>query len=326
MTWYLFSGIFLGWSLGSNDAANVFGTAVSSRMVRWRTAALTLAVFVLLGALWEGGAGLDTYASLGGAQDLQQAFMASLAAALTVTVMTIARLPVSTSQAVVGGILGISYAKIRAGTLGTDAIDVAALTKVVTCWIGTPIGAAIIAAMLFPLLTLLFRKWNLHFLKYDACMRTLLILAGIYGAYALGANNVANVTGVFYGAGAFGDAGSASARMLALLVGGVSIGVGALTYSKQVMLTVGGGIMRLDAFSAFIVVLSQAVTVHVYAHVGVPVSTSQAVVGAVLGIGLIRGLRMIRVRAVAMIFLGWLLTPVVAAGMAYGGWSLFFMT
>lgn len=204
-----------------------------------------------------------------------------------------------------------------------SALDLAALTKVVSCWIGTPIGAAVVAMLLFPLLTQVFRKINLHFLQYDAVMRVLLIAAGMYGAYALGANNVANVTGVFYGAGAFGEAGSSSAVMLALLVGGISIGVGALTYSKQVMFTVGTGIIPLDAFSAFIVVLSEAVTVHVYALVGVPVSTSQAVVGAVLGIGVIRGLRTVRFRAVGMIFLGWLLTPLIAGLMSYSAWRFF---
>ena len=47
---FLTSGLFLGWSLGANDAANVFGTAVGSRMVRFTTAALICGVFVVLGA------------------------------------------------------------------------------------------------------------------------------------------------------------------------------------------------------------------------------------------------------------------------------------
>jgi hypothetical protein len=48
---FLSSGLFLGWSLGANDAANVFGTAVGSRMVRFPTAVVISAVFVLLGAV-----------------------------------------------------------------------------------------------------------------------------------------------------------------------------------------------------------------------------------------------------------------------------------
>ncbi len=315
--WKIIAGVFLGWGLGANDAANIFGTAVSSQMLRWRTAALLLSVFVLAGAVLQGAGGLETYSSLAQSVDLDAAFFAALAAALTVAGMSTLSLPVSTSQAVVGGILGISFARIAQGRAAADQIDLQSLGKVVACWVGTPIGAALLAAILYALLARLFRRLHLHFLDYDSCMRWLLILAGVYGAYALGANNVANVTGVFYGAGLFGAPQSDTATRLALLVGGASIAFGALTYSKRVMLTVGASITRLDAFSAFIVVLAEAVTVHIYAEVGVPVSTSQAVVGAVLGIGLLKGMRAVRFSAVALILGGWLLTPAVALGLAY---------
>ena len=46
---FLTSGLFLGWALGANDAANVFGTAVGSRMVRFSTAAVICSIFVILG-------------------------------------------------------------------------------------------------------------------------------------------------------------------------------------------------------------------------------------------------------------------------------------
>ena len=52
---FLTSGLFLGWSLGANDAANVFGTAVGSRMIRFTTAAVICSVFVVLGAVLGGG-------------------------------------------------------------------------------------------------------------------------------------------------------------------------------------------------------------------------------------------------------------------------------
>ena len=54
---FLTSGLFLGWSLGANDAANVFGTAVGTGMVRFVTAALVCSVFVVLGAVVSGAGG-----------------------------------------------------------------------------------------------------------------------------------------------------------------------------------------------------------------------------------------------------------------------------
>ena len=48
---FLFGGLFLGWSLGANDAANVFGTAVGTRMVSFTSAAIVCSIFVILGAI-----------------------------------------------------------------------------------------------------------------------------------------------------------------------------------------------------------------------------------------------------------------------------------
>ena len=303
----LLASVFLGWGLGANDAANVFGTAVSSQMVRWRTAAVLIALFVLLGAVLDGGEGIETYGQLSN-QTLASAFAVCLGAALAVAGLTLLRLPVSTSQAVVGGILG-------AGVFQQDyAFE--GLDTVVLCWLGTPVGAGLIAAVSYPLLARLVRWLHPDFLVYDRAMRTLLVVAGIYGAYALGANNVANVTGVFFKAGAFQNA-AVDERLLALLFGGASIGLGALTFSRNVMYTVGRRIIPLNAFSAFVVVLSQAITVHIYALIGVPVSTSQAVVGAVVGIGLLKGVRTVGRRVLIGVLAGWIVTPVFGGGFTY---------
>ena len=103
---YLISALYLGWSLGANDAANIFGTAVSSKMVRFMTAANLSSIFVILGAILEGRAGIETIGGLSN-MDLATAGISSLAAAIAVTIMTILKLPVSTSQAVVGSIIGV---------------------------------------------------------------------------------------------------------------------------------------------------------------------------------------------------------------------------
>lgn len=81
-------------------------------------------------------------------------------------------------------------------------------------------------------------------------------------------------------------------------------------------MTVGKGIVKLDSFSAFICVLAHAVTVHVFAIIGVPVSTSQAIVGAVIGVSLIKGFQVINFKTLRKVCLGWLATPFVAAVVA----------
>ena len=290
------SGILLGWGLGANDSANVFGTAVSSRMVKYRTAALLTAIFVILGALLQGDEGMETVSSLSH-QNINSAFITSLSAAITVIIMTILKLPISTSQAVVGAIIG-------AGILRGVPIDTHSLTKILLCWILTPIGGLFFTVVFYYLFAAIFRFFRVGMIQSDTLLRAGLIIAGSYGAYALGANNVANVTGVYVG--------SLLTVQQAVIIGAVSIALGVLTYSKNVMLTVGKSIVKLDAFSAFITVFAQAVTVHIFAIVGVPVSTSQAIVGAVLGIGVIKNIEAINVKMVIKVFSGWLFTPTVA--------------
>jgi len=106
---FLTSGLFLGWSLGANDAANIFGTAIGTRMVRFRLAAIIAGIFVIIGAVAQGAGANETLGDLGSVSTLGAAFTVALAAALTVFWMTRLSLPVSTSQAIVGSIIGWNF-------------------------------------------------------------------------------------------------------------------------------------------------------------------------------------------------------------------------
>ena len=296
----LLGGIFLGWSLGANDAANAFGSAVSSRMVKFMTAAILASIFVVLGAILEGRAGIETLQGLT-ELTLKMAVVSSVAAALTVSIMTVLRLPVSTSQAAVGAILGIGFLNKQ--------LNIAGLSKVVACWFGTPVGGMLIAILIYKLLAALYNRSRIDLFQSDILLRLALIVAGSYAAYTLGANNVANVTAVFVGAGKL-------TVLDASVLGGLSIALGIMTFSRGVMETVGKKLVRLDPFSALVVVLAEGLTVHFYTFVGVPVSTSQAVIGAVLGVGLVKGISTVRRRTLTNILTGWFLTPAIACFIA----------
>jgi PiT family inorganic phosphate transporter len=106
---FLSSGLFLGWSLGANDASNVFGTAVATRMVRFSTAAFICSVFVIIGAVIGGAGAAGGLGELGSVNALAGSFTAAFSAALTVLWMTRLGLPVSTTQAIVGAIIGWNF-------------------------------------------------------------------------------------------------------------------------------------------------------------------------------------------------------------------------
>ena len=333
---FLSSGLFLGWSLGANDAANVFGTAVGSRMVQFTTAALICSVFVILGATISGAGAAHTLGELGGVNAIAGSFMAAFSAALTVMWMTKLGLPVSTSQAIVGAIIGWNL-------FSGSATDLGALSKIVGTWVAAPVLGAIFAALLYPLTKKVLAVAKLHILRLDAYTRWALILAGAFGAYALGANNIANVMGVFVHSSPFtdfsvGDLFKVSSVQQLFLLGAVAIAVGVYTYSKNVMLTVGGGIAPLTPVASWVVVMAQSVVLFLFASADlehflashglptiplVPVSSSQAVVGAVIGIGLLQGAGNIKWGVLGNISLGWLATPLISALICFV--ALFFL-
>ncbi|UCG14476.1 MAG: anion permease [Deltaproteobacteria bacterium] len=299
--WKILSGVVLGWSLGANDSANIFGTGVTTGTVKYRTAILLTAAFVLLGALTEGPKCIKTLGEISRLQPLD-AFSCALATAITMGLLTFLALPASTSQAIVGAIVGV-------GILSGSA-DFSKLYKIVLCWILTPVGGIILAFILHKLLGSLLDK-TITGIKHRNLIYTIgILVAGSYAAYSLGGNNVANVTGVYVGAGIL-SAGMAS------LIGGVSIATGVLTYSKKVMMTVGKGIAPLDPFSGLIAVVAEALTLHIFTQIGVPVSSSQAIVGAVVGVGIVGDVRTVNHRMLARIAVGWLLTPISAGTLTY---------
>jgi PiT family inorganic phosphate transporter len=321
----LTGGLFLGWSLGANDAANVFGTAVGTRMVSFTKAAVICSVFVILGAVISGAGASDTLGKLGTINTLSASFVAAVSAALTVYMMTRLELPVSTSQAIVGAIIGWN---IHSGS----ATDLSIVIKIVGTWVACPILAGLVAMLLFKITVPSIKLARLHLLRLDAITRLALIVAGAFGAYSLGANNIANVMGVFVStnpmmpinvAGLF----SMTGVQQLFLLGGLAIALGVFTYSKKVMLTVGAGLMPLSPVAAWIVVMSHSIVLFLFASQGleavlagsglptiplVPVSSTQAVVGAMLGLGILKGGGGINLGVLAKIASGWVTTPIIA--------------
>ncbi|WP_201326955.1 inorganic phosphate transporter [Thermotomaculum hydrothermale] len=187
---FLSSGLFLGWSLGANDTGNIWGTAVYSRMVRFKTAAILASIFVILGAVISGAGASQTLGKLGAVNAIAGSFTVAFGAALAVYLMVRNKLPVSTSQTIVGAIVGWNL-------FSGMPTDYNSLTKIVSTWIICPILAGIFAAILYYIFRFVLKRFAIHLLTLDFFTRLGLILIGIFGSYSLGANNIANVVGVF---------------------------------------------------------------------------------------------------------------------------------
>ena len=318
---FLSSGLFLGWSLGANDAANVFGTAVGTKMVRFRTAAVISSFFLILGAVYSGGGTTETLTRLGNVNALPGAFMVALSAAVSVYWMIKGGLPVSTSQAIVGAIIGWNFYSGRPTDLSI---------------------VSILATLIYFLVRSLIKYSKIHLIRQDLYTRIGLIVAGAFGAYALGANNIANVMGVFVDSAPFQNLkiGSLdfSPEQILFFIGGIAVSSGIFSYSHKIIKTIGNGLMRMSPIVAWIVVVSQSLVLYMFASEKlenfllsnglpalplVPVSSSQAVIGAIIGIGLAKGGRSISWSILGHIALGWIFTPIMAALLCFI--SLFFL-
>ena len=333
---FLSSGLFLGWSLGANDAANIFGTAVGSKMVRFSTIATVACVFVIIGSVVGGSGTSQTLENLGAVNALPGAFMVALSAAVAVYMMLRVGLTVSTSQAIVGAIIGWN---IYAG----KHTDLSVLAQIIGTWTTCPLISGAVAIVLYLFLKKLQKCSSMHLLMRDQITRIGLVITAAVGAYALGANNIANVVGVFikscsFKPLSFGDVATLNSEQVLFLLGSVAVSVGILTYSHKVIKTVGNNLMRMSPTVALIIVLSQATVLLLFSSVSlhdwleasplptiplVPVSSTQAVIGAILGIGLIKGGRGVNWNIIGKIIVGWISAPLMAMLICFI--SLFFL-
>jgi len=332
---FLTSGLFLGWSLGANDAANIFGSAVGSKMVRFSTAVIIASIFVIAGSVLQGSGAAHTLGKLGSVNAIGGAFTVALCAGFTVLWMTKLKLPVSTSQAIIGAIIGWNF-------YSGNPTDLNVLGKIVSTWVAGPILGGIFAVLLYLALKSFLSKTKIHLVKLDAYLKYALLIIGGFGAYSLGANNVANVVGVFVPSVPdiqidFGFFNLDGIQLL-FFAGGISIAVGIATYSKKVMMTVGSDLMSLSAESALVIVLSHSLVLFIFSSTSlsnalqsiglpaiplVPVSSSQAIVGAIMGIGFLKGGAGIEYKVLGRISIGWVSTPIIAGLISFV--SLFFM-
>lgn len=151
----------------------------------------------------------------------------------------------------------------------------------------------------------------------EKIFRKLQVGTSCYVAFAHGANDVANAIGpvasIIPLAQGLPIGSQVEVPIWLLTLGGLGIGVGCMTWGRRVMKTVGSRITSLTNTRGFSVDFGAATTVLVASKLGLPISTSHTVVGAVIGVGLARGLEAIDLKIIRKIIVSWLLTLPIAA-------------
>lgn len=327
---FLLGGLVLGWSLGANNTADIFGTAVGTRMVKLRTALIVASIFVVLGAVLQGSNTTKSIGELGRINAIGGAFTVCLATGLTVIWMTRAGFLVSITQALVGGIVGWTI-------FSGDFINTSSLGQIFEAWVISPLIAFILALLLYKLTHSKIIRVKLNLFTIDYYFRLAFITLGALGAFSFGANNIANIVGVYIFSNPFKNlyisGFNISAYQLLIFIGSLSISAGILTGSEKVMKTVGERILKLSPLAGLVVVLTQSIVllifssdiikkVLVFLHLPplplVPISSSQVVIGAMIGIGIARGGgRLVNFGVLKHIVLAWVITPIAAGILSF---------
>lgn len=314
----LFGGIFLGWSLGRNNLSNLFGTAIGTRMIRFRTAAILAIVCIFAGALISGQATTASVVRLADLQTPADALAVSVAAGIVLWLSSRFGLPASIAQTSVGALVGWNLFH------GIEP-DMVVLQKMVGAWLVGPFLAAAVAWAGIRLTRLSVRRYAISIFKRDETVRIGLVVAGMLASYALGANNIGTITGPYL------SVLPAPAVGIIILVC-IAVGVGCWHADRRVIETVSRSLFPLSPTESLVVMMASAVTMFLFSAQMirdvlirleaplfplVPLPMSSVMIGAIVGIALAKGGYGLKGRVLAQIMVSWVVVPVLAAAM---GW------
>ena len=202
------------------------------------------------------------------------------------------------------------------------------------------VGMSFLAAVTFGLV-LAFIGWMLinrvkvdpdadrdfHFASVEKVLTPMMIFTACAMAFAHGSNDVANGIGPLAAVVSIVQSGGevaqkASLPLWILVLGGVGIVTGLATMGYRVMKTIGSGITQLTPSRGYCATLAAAATVVLASRTGLPVSTTHIAVGAVIGVGLARGVGAIDLRVIGNIVVSWVITLPIGAALS----AIFFFT
>jgi PiT family inorganic phosphate transporter len=382
-------GLFMTWGVGANDLANIMSTTMGSKAITPRQAIIIAVLFEFAGAFFGSAhvtstirTGIINIDLVNPEIYLIYGMLAILmAGSVWMTLASFIGMPVSITNAIVGGLVGFG-----AIVLGVDTIHWEMVRHIAISWVCSPLISGLVSYLLFvviqkrilsrsqpqqaikkflpvfllgvgAVLSVMvvlkgFEHFGIHFsfmmgfglvaltsllilsLGYSLLWRIPLathhdlhgqlvyvervfgILMGLTACamvFAHGSNDVAIAVGpiaAVLGVVHSGEALSAATPIptWAVALGAIGVVTGFLTYGRKVIETVGSGITALTPSRAFSATLAAATTVIVSTSTGIPVSATQTLVGAVLGVGLARGIGALNLTVIRNIFTSWVIT------------------
>jgi PiT family inorganic phosphate transporter len=296
---------------GFHDAANSIATVVSTRVLSPQKAVLWAAFFNFVAAFVMGTAVAKTMGK--GMIDLSvvtnEVILAGLIGAIAWNLFTwYYGLPVSSSHALIGGYAGAAVAKA-----GVGAILLAGWTKTLIFIVLAPLMGLFVGFLLMVLVSWTFRRW--HPFKLDQLFRRLqLVSAGLY-SLGHGGNDAQKTMGIITGLLVSGGyLKTFDVPLWVILISHAAIALGTMFGGWRIVKTMGTKITKLQPMGGFCAETSGAITLFVATHLGIPVSTTHTITGAIIGVGATRRISAVKWGVAGRIVWAWILTiPLSAA-------------
>jgi len=303
-------------TLGGNDAAEPADCAVGAGVVSIKKAIILFVIFATIGALTQGymvmktiGKGIVPEISIAGA------FASVLAAILWVNLISVKLgVDVSVTHSITGAVIGYGLA-----AYGWNMVNNKIFVKIVLSWLSSPLASLFLAYVFYKIEVYSIKKLNINVYseKFRRLLSYSLIGALAFSAYAFGANDIANATGVYVTiAEKLGHMPDYNVMLILAIFGSVGVAVGGLIIGPKVISTMAFKVTKLNPLMGFAAELSNAVVVYLFTTIpyllmgfGLPISTSLATGGSLIGVGLASGKKInINKKTVTILVSFWILT------------------
>lgn len=291
---------------GLHDAANSIATIVSTRVLKPRYAVAWAAFFNFIAFLFFGlhvAQTIGTGIVSADVVDAQVVFGALMGAIVWNVVTWLLGIPSSSSHALVGGLIGAGWAKV-----GFSAIVWSGVSKTAAAIVLSPLTGFVLALVLVLIVSWIFVRYTPY--AVDTTFRTLQFVSASLYSLGHGGNDAQKTMGIIavllYSQGHLD--GEFHVPFWVVLTCQAAMGLGTLFGGWRIVKTMGSKITRLTPVQGFCAETGGAITLFMATYLGIPVSTTHTITGAIIGVGAARKVSAVRWNVTYEIVFAWIIT------------------
>jgi len=299
----LLAGV-LTFIFGWNNSSILIGNERGSGTLSSRESAVICAVGIILGVALEGAKMRGSLEGTIAGQATDAMVLATLAVSIALTAgSTLAAIPVSFSNTMVGAFTGAAFASSYALRMG----DIA---TIVVFWVAAPLVTAAVTFLVCKLIERVTWRWSL--LSVDAFNRAGVGAVSLALAYVLGANNIGLIYGTALGAAGGGPSSLVGSLPVLLVLGACAIVAIALFGGGKVAGTVGDRLLSLSPQGVLAAFSGTILVMWVATQLSIPISVSQCLIGGMFGAAFTKKIAIVNMRLSLEVVSSWVLVPLAA--------------